>query len=161
MTVLQDPEGLIAGFIARANEIGLGNLSGLLRAEHLAAPHRQPTKLASPAVYVFSLSESYGRDVPAGPNRVLKVGMVGPKSAARFISQHYGLSAPSTLAGSLLRETILWRYLGIENLDASNVKAWMQANLERDHVFVPPDREGLARHVERYYRGHLGPVFEG
>ena len=34
----------------------------------------------------------------------LKVGKAGPKTQARFTSQHYGVSAPSTLAKSILKE---------------------------------------------------------
>src|SRR6185436_12772930 len=35
-------------------------------------------------------------------DRCLKVGKAGPKSKARFTSQHYGVSVPSTLARSIL-----------------------------------------------------------
>jgi len=70
------------------------------------------------AVYVFSLSEMYGRTVQAGAHRVLKVGKAGSNCNARFQSQHYNVnSAPSTLAGSLIRTNVLWHYLGIKSLD--------------------------------------------
>jgi hypothetical protein len=93
---------------------------------------------------------------------VLKVGKVGANSSARFCSQHYlPNSAGSNLAKSLLNEQVLWPYLAITELDETNVKQWMLANLDRDHVFVPPSLAGLERDLERYIRGHFGPVFEG
>lgn len=92
---------------------------------------------------------------------MLKVGKVGANSAARFCSQHYlPGSAGSNLAKSLLSERVLWPYLGVEQLDAANVKAWMCEHLDRNHIFVA-SRLGLEREVERYFRGRLGPVFEG
>ena len=112
-------------------------------------------------MYVFSLSSTHGATCPAGPGRVLKVGKVGANSNARFCSQHYlPGSARSNLAKSLLAERVLWPFLGIEDLVEAGVKAWMCLNLERDHVFIR-GQPGLEREVERYFRGRLGPVFEG
>ena len=112
-------------------------------------------------MYVFSLSTTYGATCPAGPGRVLKVGKVGANSIARFCSQHYlPRSAGSNLAKSLLAAQVLWPYLGIEHLEETGVKAWMCQHLERDHIFIA-GQPGLEREVERYFRGRLGPVFEG
>jgi hypothetical protein len=59
------------------------------------------------AAHVFSLSKNYGDRVPAGRNRILKVGKAGCNSNARFQSQHYNpSSAPSNLAHSLLEVKI-------------------------------------------------------
>src|SRR5207244_8735831 len=62
--------------------------------EVLLAPH-YPRGLPAGkcAVYVFSLCESAGKSCPEGPNRVLKVGNVGPNSNARFLSQHYNMNS--------------------------------------------------------------------
>lgn len=88
---------------------------------------------------------------------MLKVGKVGANSAARFCSQHYlPGSAQNDLAKSLLTEKVLWPYLGIDDLDKSDVKNWICQHLARDHFFVY-GQPGL----ERYLRGRLGPVFEG
>jgi hypothetical protein len=155
--------GLLADFRDAATREGLLDEGAVLREEHLAAPHCPPSKLPGgcTAVYVFSLSAAYGATVPAGPNRVLKVGKVGANSAPRFCSQHYlPRSANSNLAKSLLAEKILWPYLGIDHLEESGIKAWMCEHLERDHVFVA-GQPGLEREIERYFRGRLGPVFEG
>jgi hypothetical protein len=154
---------LLDEFRGAAELVGLLDPAVALAHEHLGAPHRPPSKLppASTAVYVFSLSSAYGATCAAGPDRVLKVGKVGANSAARFCSQHYlPGSAGSNLAKSLLNERVLWPYLGIEQLDVGGVKAWMCEHLDRDHIFVA-GRPGLEREIERYFRGRLGPVFEG
>jgi hypothetical protein len=99
--------------------------------------------------------------VPAGPGRVLKVGKVGAQSGPRFYSQHYTLSAPSTLAKSLLRYRVLWPWLGITALDEAKVKMWMLANLDRTHFFVPGDRREVLAELEVLVRARVGSVFEG
>ena len=58
--------------------------------------------------------------------RTLKVGKVEPKSAARFVSQHYSpAAAKSTLAASLLRDRGAVVKL---NLTPSNVGDWIKEN---------------------------------
>jgi len=75
------------------------------------------------AAYVFSLSECYGKVVPAGANRTLKVGKAGCNSNAWFQSQHYNpMSAQSNLARTLIEVKILWSYLGIVDMRESNVR---------------------------------------
>jgi hypothetical protein len=158
-----DGPRMLAEFQEAATSVGLLSEAVLISHEHLPAPHRPPSRLRveSTAVYVFSLNTAYGTSCPAGPNRVLKVGKVGANSAARFCSQHYlPGSAGSNLAKSLLAERVLWPYLGIEQLDAVGIKAWMCQHLDRDHIFVS-GQPGLEREIERYFRGRLGPVFEG
>jgi hypothetical protein len=158
-----DVPRMLDEFREAALHLGLLSEGVLLSHEHLQAPHRPPSRLRaeSTAVYVFSLNAAYGTTCPAGPNRVLKVGKVGAKSAARFCSQHYlPESAGSNLAKSLLNERVLWPYLGIDQLDRSGIRAWMCAHLDRDHIFVT-GQPGLEREIERYLRGRLGPVFEG
>ncbi len=158
-----DRRRMLDEFREAATRVGLLGEAVLLSHEHLPAPHRPPSRLlaGSTAVYVFSLSADYGTTCPAGPNRVLKVGKVGANSSARFCSQHYlPGSAGSNLAKSLLAERVLWPYLGIEQLDQAGIKAWMCEHLDRDHIFVA-GQPGLEREIERYFRGRLGPVFEG
>src|SRR5215213_1951532 len=71
--------------------------------ERLSAPHREPTLPPnSCAVYLFALSPEAGKRAPAGPSTVLKVGSVAATAGPRFSSQHYGRSAPSTGAKSLV-----------------------------------------------------------
>lgn len=98
-------------------------------------PHRLPLGMC--AVYVFSLSEAHGRTCPAGPNRVLKIGRVGPNSNARFQSQHYHPgSCQSNLAKSLVTEKGRWNYLGISHMDERAVGSWIKNTLDRDNFFL-------------------------
>lgn len=131
--------------------------------ESLPAPHRPyglPTGKA--AVYVFSLSLEAGARCPAGPNRVLKVGRAGPKSDARFRSQHYNpRSSGSNLAKQILRTKHLWRFLGIGSLDESSVAEWIKSNTDRDHFFVDAPHAAVLIPLEKFLRGRLGAVFEG
>jgi hypothetical protein len=112
-------------------------------------------------VYVFALGDECGRRAPAGAGAVLKVGRVGPASGARFRYQHYGFSAGSTLAQSLLRYRVMWPWLGIESIDESSVKAWMLTHLDRAHFYVPAGYAMLLPSLEIYIRARVGSVFEG
>jgi len=97
----------------------------------------------------------------AGGGMVLKVGRVGANSDPRFRSQHYTTSARSSLARSLLAHQVVWPWLGIEHLDATNVKGWMLANLDRAHVYVPESSSLVLAPLEIYVRARTGSVFEG
>jgi hypothetical protein len=127
------------------------------------APHtRRKLPAGKCAVYVFSLSEQYGSSVQAGAHRVLKVGKAGSNCNARFQLQHYNVnSAPSTLAGSLIRTTVLWPYLGVSALDSSSVRRWIEQNTDRDHFYFDVADEDMLRTLEKFLKGRLGPVFEG
>lgn len=84
-----DERELVESFlsVAQLAHLSLGKFD--VRIEVLSAPHRRPSRLPEgrQAVYAFFLGDT-----------CLKVGKAGPKTAARFISQHYGFNAPSTLA---------------------------------------------------------------
>jgi hypothetical protein len=92
--ILIDAERLIIDFVCVASLAGVGIGQKEIKIEGLSAPHNPPSKLPEEmmAVYVFYWG-----------NQCLKVGKAGPKSKARYTSQHYGLNAPSTLAKSLLK----------------------------------------------------------
>jgi hypothetical protein len=92
-------EGLVRDFKIATAALGLSCPE--IEVENQPAPHRQPKlPCGKCAVYVFSLSSAYGCRCPAGRGRVLKVGKAGPKTKARFESQHYNVrSAQSTLSG--------------------------------------------------------------
>jgi hypothetical protein len=157
-----DAEAILFEFRNAADDVGLVGWPCEITFERLSAPHRQPQlRSGSAAVYTFSLSPAYGERVPAGPGRVLKVGKAGGQSGPRFYSHHYTVSAPSTLAKSLLRYRILWPWLGIGTLDPSTVKPWMLANLERTHFFVAADRREVVAELEVFVRARVGSVFEG
>jgi hypothetical protein len=118
--MLLDPDALVRDFVALATPSGWVQAMDALTHERQLAPH-QPHGLPGGrcAVYVFSLSSTYGELCPAGPHRVLKIGKAGPRSSARFQSQHYGSRrAPSTLAGKLVTTPEVWAYLRIGRQDS-------------------------------------------
>jgi len=146
-----DVEALVEGFmkVAMLASVELGRSS--VEVEILNAPHSPPSRLPSGkmAVYVFA----YG-------DKVLKVGKVGPRSNARYTSQHYNPgSAPSTLAASLLNQG---DSAGITSLSKETVTQWIKENTERVNFLLDSE---LGIHVlsllESYLHCRLHPIFEG
>lgn len=161
--MVENPEALINDFLQAASRAGLQCRRNTITHEAQPSPH-DPHALppGKCAVYVFSLSASYGRCYPAGAHRVLKVGKAGPNSNARFQSQHYNpKAAPSTLAATFVKSTILWPYLGITELKDTEVRRWIKENTDRDNFYLNAKDNDVLSELERYIRGRLGPVFEG
>lgn len=159
--MIQNPETFISGFRNAMKDLGLG--CGGIQHEVQPAPHRPHGLPAGKcALYVFSLSQAYGKGWRVGAGRVLKVGKAGPNSSARFQSHHYEPGrAPSTLAATLVASTVLWHYLGVTELRREQVGDWIRGNTDRDNFyFDSKDNDALAQ-FEKYARGILGPVFEG
>jgi hypothetical protein len=157
---MENPAGLIQDFTSAVRGLGL---TCTVRHEHQPAPHKgKALPTGECAVYVFTLSDGYGRGTTAGANRALKVGKAGLNCNARFQSQHYSTkAAPSTLAGTLLKTKILWPYIGITSLDESNVRSWIEHNTERDNFYLHGSDAHLLGKLETYLKGRLGPVFGG
>ena len=157
--MIENPEGLISDFMAA---LGRSLTSPIFHESQLAPHHAHKLRPGACAVYVFSLSENHGRAIAAVGNRILKVGKAGPNCNARFQYQHYHpKSAGSTLAGTLLRTTILWPYLGIPEVDQSGIRRWIEENTDRDNFYLAAADMALLGKLEVYLRGRLGPVFEG
>jgi len=89
-------------------------------------PHQAPKwEEGYMAVYTFNYKGNF-----------LKIGKAGPKSKARFISQHYNpKSAMSTLAASIIND-IDMRCQGISE---SNVGDWIKCNCRRIDILIPTD----------------------
>jgi len=141
---------LIADFVKAAALAGIQIPAADIEFVELPAPHRPPSSLppGKLAVYVFM----HG-------NRCLKVGKAGPKSAARYCSQHYGANrAPSTLARSLIKA----QFGGSALLDEANIAAWIRANTDRIN-FLVPSNYGFAvlSLLEAFVQCRLKPEFEG
>lgn len=153
---------ILADFATAADRLGSPGWPADLDVEYLPAPHK-PTALRAGygAVYVFALRT--GDLDPAGPDRVLKVGRVGPNSNARFQSQHYSpTSTRSNLANSIINYPALWPWLGIEAIDATTIRNWMLATLDRANIYVPAASAALIPPLEMYVRARLGgSVYEG
>ena len=161
--MIENPASIITDFLQATSWPVPRSGPGAITHERQAAPH-EPHRLPDGkcAVYVFSLSTSYGSRCPAGANRALKVGRVGPNSSPRFQYQHYKpRSAGSNLSRSLLRAQSRWPYLGISVLNEAQVEHWIKENVDRDHFYLEGERTDLCAELERYIRARLGPVFEG
>jgi hypothetical protein len=151
---------LINTFLQVANLAHVHVAASDVRAELLPAPHKRPSNLppSSQVVYAFLLGD-----------RCLKVGKAGPRSQARFTSQHYGFNAPATLAKSLLKHPNhvavllpLARQRELETLGETSVGAWIERNTSRFHIFLPTSAEALALSLlKAFLQCRLQPVFEG
>ena len=154
--MLADPQALIRDFaqVARLSDFAIS--AEAVTHEVLPAPH-EPHALpqGNQVVYVFSLA------LPG--SAVLKVGKVGPRSNARFVSQHYNPnSSRSNLAKSLLRHQEMWRQLGIATLDEATVGDWLKTHTARDHFYLDADQSKLLLNLlETFLHGRLRPLFEG
>lgn len=141
----------LSGVDLRANQ---------LRTEFLPAPHRRPSSLPSgtQAVYTFILGES-----------CLKVGKAGPKTQARFTSQHYGNHAPSTLAQSIIKDKTRMINLVPPNgkdafgaLDIESIGKWLENYTARFHIFLPASAPACALALaEAFAQCRLRPIYEG
>jgi hypothetical protein len=119
--------------------------------ESLAAPHRPPSRLPTGkmAVYVFSFGET-----------VLKVGKAGPKSQARYISQHYNpQSASSTLAASILADD---QRLAPHKIGVADVGMWIKTRIDRVNLLIGAEL-GIRTLslLEAYLHCRLKPRYEG
>jgi hypothetical protein len=158
MTV--EPKEIVEAFLQVANLAHVPVVESQVRYELLPAPHKHPTNLPPglQAVYAFLVGD-----------HCLKVGKAGPKTQARFTSQHYGMNAPSTLAKSILANrqylaTILSgaRRGEVDAINEATVGAWIERNTARLHVFLPSPLGALPLSLlEAFVQCRLNPTFEG
>ena len=117
--------------------------------EVLPPPHR-PGNLpyGKRAVVVFYDPES---------ERFLLIGLVGPNSNPRFLSQHYRPhSSGSNLARKLLEHQV---DLGLRGLTPASVGHWMKAHLARINIFLPAEWKDEAEMLRDYLADRWRPVF--
>ncbi len=146
-----DADKLIADFVRAAEIAGLNIKQGNINIENLPAPHIPPSTLPAGkmAVYVFQWGD-----------QCLKVGKVGPKSQARYTSQHYNpKSSNSNLAKSILKDKAV---VGITAIDEHTVGNWIRQNTDRVN-FLVPESFGipLLSLLEAFLQCRLKPRFEG
>ena len=86
-------------------------------------PHKpEPLPAGKMGVYMFLYNESF-----------LKIGKAGPRSNARFLSQHYNpKSAKSTLAASILSDSTN----PYEGVGEENVGDWIKENCTRIDILL-------------------------
>ena len=144
-------EHALSAFVSVAELAGNPISVAEITVEYLPAPHRQPVRLppGMMAVYAF-----WGDDV------WLKIGKVGPKSNARYTSQHYNAgSARSTLAGSLVNDPCMQTVGGFDPL---SVGAWIRESTHRVNILLPAPRQfALLSLLEAFLHVRLHPRYEG
>lgn len=89
-------------------------------------PHQYPSKLVdnASAVYCFYYPKS---------ETFLKIGKVSRNSNARYVYQHYGFNAKSTLAKSVIADKEL--NVG-DSLSEDNIKDWIFNNCQRIDIVL-------------------------
>lgn len=158
--MLVQPRTLIEEFLAQYSAVAKPSIE----LDCWPAPHRQRgLPLGKCAVYVFSLSQRLATTPLFEAGKVLKVGMAGPNSDARFRSQHYKPGrALSTLAGRLVSRRDLWPDLGIANITDATVGDWIKANTDRENFYLDGIYHKTALGLlEAFLIARLQPLFEG
>lgn len=121
-----------------------------LDVEFSDAPHRPSSSLPAEKMAIYGFWSS---------GQWLKIGMVGPNSQARYVSQHYNAgSAISTLAGSLAHDQ---RMAEVAGFDATAPGAWIKSSCNRVNILLSATlgRELLAL-LEAFLHVRLNPRYE-
>ena len=115
-------------------------------------PHQQtPLPKGYAAVYIFAYKTG-------NKYECLKIGKANAKSNARFTSQHYGFSSPSTLARSICNDDE-FRKMGVTE---ENVKEWILNNLRRINIFIKAEEGKAATElIEALLHYKFRPRYEG
>ena len=112
-------------------------------------PH-QPKSLPNGmyGIYMFQFEDTF-----------LKIGKVGSKSNARFISQHYNAeSSQSNLAKSILLSEKFSSY----NLTSETAGEWMKKNLRRIDILIDVHMGVFTLNlIEAFLHAYYEPRFEG
>lgn len=92
-------------------------------------------------------------------SKFLKIGKAGPRSNARFLSQHYNpKSARSTLAASILLD----KEMQGEGILEENVGEWIKTNCRRIDILLNTDLGIFALElIEAALHYKYNPVYEG
>lgn len=146
-----DLQMLVSDFHHVAELAGVELQNSSLTVEKLPAPHEPPSTLprGKMAVYAFVWG-----------SQCLKVGKVGPKSQARYTSQHYNPnSSQSNLAKSILTVD---GQMGIVNLSESNVGNWIKQNVDRFNFWLDSScGMPVLTLPEAFLQCRMHPIFEG
>lgn len=141
---------LIAAFYEVTALAKLPLEKGAIQIRHLGVPHTvEALEKNKMAVYVFVRN-----------GKCLKVGKVGPKSQARYVSHHYNVSSSkSNLAKSISACCELPEFIGFTE---ENAGEWIKGNVERVNFVLTKDA-GIAvlNLLEAFLQYCLKPRFEG
>jgi len=146
-----DVNQIIKDFVSVADLAGVSIPDAAITAEVLRKPHIPPAALppGKMAVYVFLWGES-----------CLKVGKVGPRSQARYTSQHYNPnSSNSNLSKSILKKGLEIR---LPSLSETMVGNWIKTETDRVN-FLLDKKLGIPvlSLLESFLQCRLRPKFEG
>ena len=148
--LINSPEVLLEDFnrIMVLSDIDDSSIS--IKFERLKAGQHLPKfRAGNMVIYVFMFN-----------GETLKVGKAGPRSKARFCSQHYSSkAAKSTLASSLLKDQdFAFKY----SLNELNVGQWLKDSTERWSFFIE-EKHGIyvLNLLESFLHCRLKPRYEG
>ncbi|MCP4142694.1 MAG: hypothetical protein GY755_20835 [Chloroflexi bacterium] len=155
--MLSNIEKLLDDFVKVANISGFDIDYKTVVYEAWPAPHKPKSlPVNKQAVYVFSM--------PTSTKKVLKVGKVGSKSNARFLSQHYNPnSSKSNLSSSILKHSEMRLELGVgDDFDTLNIGSWVKENVDRENFYIESQHGKLLLSLlEIFLQCRLKPIFEG
>jgi hypothetical protein len=145
------PGQLLEDFLLVAELAGMKIRSEAINIEKLSRPHKPPSSLPKGKMAVYVFSEE---------NRTLKVGKVGPRSQARYTSQHYNAgSVPGTLAASILKDQ---NSVARHAQNEANVSDWIKENTDRVNFILDVELGiSVLTLLESFVQCRLRPVFEG
>lgn len=141
---------LIASFYKVTELAGAQLENNVIEIRYWGMPHTvEPLEKNKMAVYVFVRN-----------GECLKVGKVGPKSQARYVSHHYKpSSSKSNLAKSLLQNNSLPEFEGFTEESSAE---WIKTNVERINFVLHKDAGiPILNLLESFLQCSLEPRFEG
>ena len=123
----------------------------LIEVDLCLKPHTPPTRLPKGKIAVYAFFNS---------GVAVKIGKAGPKSGARYVSQHYHPdSARSTLAGSILADP---HKIGAGAVTQKNVGAWIKKYCDRVNLLLPAESGyAVLSLLEAFLHARFQPIYEG
>jgi len=144
-------EDALSAFITVSQLAGEPVRRDELELEFLPAPHRQPSSLphGKMAIYAFWWNGEW-----------LKIGKAGPKTAARYVSQHYNQnSSNSNLAKSLAHDLQMENAIGF---DRNYPGDWIRKSTCRANILISAQKsKELLALLEAFLHVRLKPRYEG
>ena len=119
--------------------------------EYLEMPHLQPKRLPPGKMAVYGFW---------GFGEWLKIGKAGPKSNARYTSQHYHPGrSKSNLSDSLVRDP---RMAIVDGFDKQNPGQWVTQRTHRVNILISKQKhKTLLSLLEVFLQARLKPRYEG
>lgn len=149
---IKDINDALSNFIIVSQLAGVPITPQEFIVEYLEAPHKPPARLPQDKMAVYGFY--YKKE-----GKWLKIGMAGPKSNARYTSQHYNPnSARSSLAKSLLHDQDI---RSSENFNDMNISSWIKANCNRVNILMDSKYDSkLLALLEAFLHVRLRPRYE-